>query len=871
MQLTTKFHKIKTYVSNDNVAKSIFTDSSTNKYIIKGSTGIGGTSSVFTITNESRILISPLLGMIASKEFKREAHHMFIYGTSSDSWGQWYERIQKGEKIILNTTPEQVLMMKNHNAEIYNAIIKISFVIDEWDIFATAEYRDMLAKFLPIIFNELENGIILTTATPIYKHLELPKSFLKTLEFHHISREVEPIKKITLAPSANYFNFIKEEADKGNKVVLFTNDVNRIKNIINNPELGYKVQTLVGDLLSSKLSKVKTKTIEEYDLLKESKIDEEAQIYILSTKYLIGFDIEFDASIGIFADEMSKVDASTVNEIRQAYGRVRNTVTNAKLFYRQAPKPEGYEAIPLGHLEYLANQIEFEGNDEYLKEKNVHIKNITNQLTYNKTNLINELTAAGFEVTEERELIATQSIRLPFNQQYRNIAQGDDYIATADLNIVMNHIKGDLTDYNGFSKKSLLLYSVGYLAAYTGNQYLLNADPQRYERLLEIGKIFIDVNRVETNAYAKISRNKATPTQLKYGIDNGAKCGDSFEFNLKYTTNDTFQKAILIIDTLYQIEKNNNQEFDEETLAVINGFRIASECVINDFKKAVLKYEYKSIDEILGRNDYNEITSLNNTINGLNKKVAFKHTDRDIEKQLQDLEGITPKIQGQIMKKANDIKQSLLKNKNGVKATLKSNTYTINKQLEHCEYYLLSLLSLQCSGHMFGFKVTTKDNRDFNTVTKCTRQLRKYTPYKMYEADIKSAFASIIDVMIGSKLAPVLYQNIMKAYNVERDEAKVMYNAALNDATRSRPELVKFFTKCGYDIDQVKKIVILVTVDKGSFYRSMTKKEEEIIKKFKYMNELGPTAIRCHDALYWPAINNKPTILTIDGIEFDVN
>ena len=55
-------------------------------------------------------------------------------------------------------------------------------------------------------------------------------------------------------------------------------------------------------------------------------------IDILSTKFLIGFDFPYDASVGIFAQENSNVDNLSTNEIVQAYGRVRKSVKKESRF-----------------------------------------------------------------------------------------------------------------------------------------------------------------------------------------------------------------------------------------------------------------------------------------------------------------------------------------------------------------------------------------------------------------------------------------------------------------------------------------------------------------------------------------------------------
>jgi len=57
------------YISGE--AKAILTDPNTNKYIIKGSTGIGATTAILNNTKGNYIIVSPNVGMIESKEKHR--------------------------------------------------------------------------------------------------------------------------------------------------------------------------------------------------------------------------------------------------------------------------------------------------------------------------------------------------------------------------------------------------------------------------------------------------------------------------------------------------------------------------------------------------------------------------------------------------------------------------------------------------------------------------------------------------------------------------------------------------------------------------------------------------------------------------------
>jgi hypothetical protein len=847
---------IKDFVSNDEIATKEFTTFNGFKFIKKGSTGIGGTTSVLNIKDQNVVIISPLKGMIASKEQKHPLEHQFfIYGNSNHKWKDAIKYIKSGKTAVINTTPEQILEVKKNNKDIYNVLLAFNFFIDESDILSNADYRASLKDFYSIIFNEIEGGVTLSTATEIYNHLDIPLHVKENMCFCEIKREEEQVKDLVVEPLSNWFNFIKEETDKGNKVVLFTNEFKQIKNIIMATDLSGMTQTLLGDVLHTKIAKAKAHTLHADELNEKSILDPNAQIYVLSKKYLIGFDIEFDCSIGIIADQNSETNALNYNEIIQAYGRARKGVNVAKLFYNSTNNTEV-------NIEATIKEIKaIEYNDNHLANIQPLINSIHNYLTYS-TCFEKTMKENGFNLTYNNDIEQIIRIRLPFREQYRNLILQEDYLLRKQLETIYNHINGDLPDYNGFDRKHLLLYATAYLAVRTNNLFLLSAGPSRYSELLETAKTFVDINL--TGVFAEISKTKASKKQLEMAKD--AKVDDKiFQLAITSTTDNSFMKAIHIINHLYVINKVENQEIDDTTKTVMNGFEIASKVVVEDFTKYLVK--------LFGEDWKNNLDEVNEDVSNSKLSIVFKNTNRAIINALdKELSGmtITQDIFTQIFKKADDIKSSLLKNKTGVVAGISSNTYSIDKQIENHKNYVLSLLSLICSGHMFGFKTNYKDNREFNTITKCTRQLRSYTAYEMYQADISSAFATFVDNLTGSQIASEVYVNIMNKYKCDRPAAKVAFNAALNDASRNRVELHTFFKNCGYNQNQISRLIELVKVEKGAFYRSMTRLEEAAIEEFKNANDLGTNAVRCHDALFWIATQDRAYKTEFKTIKFDL-
>ncbi len=892
---------INDFVSNDEIANTIITNFDNNKLVVKGDTGIGGTTSILNITDKNVIIISPLAGMIVGKEQKsdRKSNQMFIYQNSKDKWHHYEQEVRSGGFIILNTTPEQIIELKKNNSTLFQRIMDIPFFVDEFQVYGESDYRKSMNEFYNILFNEHGGNFTLSTATPTYKNLDIPNHILTSMELITIKRMEKREKQLTIEPLNNYYNFIKSNCDRGNKVVLFTNDINKIKNLINNEEFGYKIQLLIGETLAIKTSAIKTKSLKEYNLLEKSMVDLDANVFILSTKYLIGFDLEFDASVGIIMNENSEVDNFNANQLVQAYGRIRKNVIEASIFYNS----NEIENEGITEIEKMINQVEY--NSVYLTNIQSHLGSLNNSLSYPQSNLIKSLTEYGFEVKVDETSNEVRSTSSTFGDKYQNLINQenkDQFYLQKELIKVYSKIKGDDSSYNGYNQKQLLLWAAAYIGVVTDSDYLTNYIPERYERLLLRVKTFIDVNDLahpnKMTEMDKVTKFRVSENIQKIAIKDGALCNqikaqkiiknsdNKIEFidvyeDTMYTKmsnlyfDDTFNKAKQIINSLYAINLVENGQYSTNTERIVHGFSSVSECLIDDYIKALSDISGIEVEALIISDDKEKLHKLSKEFaNQLKSSEVFRNTNRKIVKKLRKLDGFEHYNQeeiNQIMDKAANIKSSLIECKHGIRNTIKMNTYSIRKQVERHKYYILSLLSISCAGHIFGFKTTRSDNRVFNPATKTTRQLRGYTPYQMLQCDIKSAFATFLDVMVGSNIALDVYGNIMKNKKVDRSQAKTLYNSMLNDYRRNTIEARAFFRICGYSNEQIQKIIQITSKEKGGFYREMTKKEEQVIKDFKEWNRLDENAIRLHDAIFLPNLPMYQNLHSkIGNCEFEI-
>ncbi len=179
-------------------------------------------------------------------------------------------------------------------------------------------------------------------------------------------------------------------------------------------------------------------------------------------------------------------------------------------------------------------------------------------------------------------------------------------------------------------------------------------------------------------------------------------------------------------------------------------------------------------------------------------------------------------------------------------------------------YGILFLICKELNLSTKHFIISNKDNREFNPLSKMSRQLRPLAPFKIIECDIKSAFPTFLDLIINACLKDHVYNNLMKSRNITRSEAKILFNKFCNSGKYKTIEETKnFFLSCGYTENQCNKLITLTHDSKRLFYSYMTKYEDLAIRSFYINNDLKRGA-RLHDALFFIDDKIKPKLLKVD-------
>jgi hypothetical protein len=307
------------YVSGP--AKELITNFDRNTYIIKGSTGIGGTTSLLNYKDTNCLIISPNVGMIKGKEGGKyhSDKQVFIYGGSKDKWKDVsdYLDTELHTNLIINTTPDQICILRDNHKVLYNKIRTLNVFIDEFHVYTSeSTYRKSVGQLMELVFNEWIAKYKLSTATPNFNFIDIPNN--TEIDIYRIERGTPTKKQLKYSQKLTDVKpFVYDEVAQGRMVVVFTNNTRLHKQFTD-----LKVHNLTGETLRVKLAPFERGN-------KGIKIPTDTQLLIASSSYYAGFDIDTDCSMIFVSEDKYPAFKINLNNLIQAYGRCRGIIHNA--------------------------------------------------------------------------------------------------------------------------------------------------------------------------------------------------------------------------------------------------------------------------------------------------------------------------------------------------------------------------------------------------------------------------------------------------------------------------------------------------------------------------------------------------------------
>lgn len=311
------------YVSQQEDIKSLFLATDKNLYIKKGSTGIGGTTTILEDRNNTRVVISPTKGMIQGKEKSSNITNPNVYYIYGDSNHRWKDFIQNPSNKIVNCTPDQIIILRKYHPEWYNIVVKYPVFVDEiHQYISDFSFRDSMKSCLNLIFSEWKAKWVLSTATDNKigsKLIDIPPGLQwegwEVVPHNQSQKSIEVIRSSKPLEQKLILDMFHESLAMGKKLLIASNST-KIHKLVSK-FLGYKVINLTGDNIRIKLS-----THKNEDLIED--IDwNDVDIVVISSKYFAGFDIPIEVDVLIDTSPHFESMMIGVNDIIQIIGRSR--------------------------------------------------------------------------------------------------------------------------------------------------------------------------------------------------------------------------------------------------------------------------------------------------------------------------------------------------------------------------------------------------------------------------------------------------------------------------------------------------------------------------------------------------------------------
>jgi hypothetical protein len=802
-------------------AKEVLTDTTKNKYTIKGSTGIGGTTAILNYLLGNYIIISPNIGMIKGKEkLAKEGEfsshkQLFIYDKCEDSWGDVLDYLMYSDvqNLIINTTPDQIY--KIYDSEVYKMLLNIPIFIDEAHAYSQdAIFRRKLGEFMELVYNQWNASFTFSTATPIYNFIDIPNEI--PIEYYSLERAKKEPKHIDISNDKKAIEqFVYEQNEQNRLVVIFTND----KNIhLKFKEL--RVANLVGETLKLKL-KPYGRGIE----LKDLDYDD-IDILMLSSSYFAGFDIEQDCSILIVSNQSNDATKVNVNNLVQAYGRCRNEVHDVLFINLLAVRnskgevityPKGLNEIQKSYNDYLNEVKKYESilNDFSLRSEAKKAGYITNANYVNRSLLLNDVLIQinDYQLYNEDVLIQTledygfttgtyindiEKVRKKYGSDLKQRMTNLLQLPVDELLNDYKNIKRKLRNKTdgSYSPKLALEYLTAYLMNLTNANVLIDK--------LDNKRLYSAEFYKSVNAFLCINGStRSHSRQLSKEELNGSKIYANED------AKDILKSVVWLTDNwqmLYSVAKIGNDNYSDKIAE-----EICMAQVLYD-KETYLKYQS-------------------------NKKNRISNTRNLITKKLKS-EGIP--VDDARLKFINNIIKSNFKKLDSHEYINYNSKKNLKKRMKEAIIFLLT-------NGLSGKGRTTK-HREYNPLTLLPRALRSIIPIRYVEVDLTSANPQIIDSILKTDIGLSVYKNLMEKRKINRNEAKTLFNKTLNNYKISVAKAIKIYLDAGYPKAKAKELAMLTAeVEKGAFYERMTMAESNLTKLYK--DTLSVKTYRFHDAI----------------------
>ncbi len=831
-----------------------------NKYLIKKSTGLGFTHAMCDYTRGNLIILSPNNSMIWEKaKGQYKCKEFFSIGGSDQSYKlvELLEYLKRTppqfQNAVVNLNSEWLINTKN-NHELWELLTTFHVFVDEIHQYVgDSSYRTPQGEALELIYREILGKKILSTATPIPYHFDIPKE----LGFGVITfaRANNPVKKLAYSENLmDYKNFINKELADGRKVAVFSNN-EMIHTYTPSQIKESEIVNLCGASLKIKL------------LPKNRGINtniKDAKLIYLSSSHFAGYDLNPNCSILIISEQGTPAFRINVNDCVQAYGRCRNTVykalyINVRAKYdfqgKSISYPEAEKEVLKEIIKYdfkvkqvedevqLCREMDLPVSGDYITSTGYPnrgeigsstLEKVHDYFQYNDEKRVELFKSYNFELYPyESEVRNDTELKRPnIGEQLKNLYNGERYLYYDYLTIKEN-LKYKKSA--GFAYK----YGMMYLTIYLIREFdiepckeMMENTRMRPERLFDTLDKWLRINCPMSYLTEQLTKQQVVQIQHYKSILPDAEMREDLvrQWHMFYS--------------MYKVSVGNYHADIKRHLKVCeiagNEKIITSANKDKKHRTTIAKQDARTAV----KKKYGEVTpedekAIDKVIKRSFKRIDGKQVEReDLEIKMEQGEG----------KYTNMEKVSIQHKK------------VINM-----------IIQLMHMGKGEYANVRT-GNREYGAVTEVSKKLRCLVPLLYFEEDITSANPQFCDRLFKTNNAFDVYSNIMKTTGKTREEAKVMFNTFLNNHRFEVPKAHAFYRdKCLYpDAEALALAKLTADVPSGTFFAIMTEVEDDLMSSLA--NYLDMQSLRFHDALIIPAweCEGKPLPTLFNGFRFHI-
>jgi len=817
-------------------ALDILYDFSINKFLSKTRPGIGVTTALLNCTKGNLLIISPLTPMIQKKEThigQYKSQRQFFKCT--DIHSQWSDVLDyfrgtplEQQNLVINTTPDAICGLYDYNAELFNELIKIPVVVDEYDtLVLQSQLREECGRFLELMYSNWKATYTFTTATPNYNYLDVPEP--TQMSFYKVGPLNPPDLEIGF--SNNFKEGLLEiyyQLEMGRKVVCFSNNIN-----VHKRKFTELQKSMAGDNLNLRLEyyDVETGSASEEDLLKNSDMG------VFSGKYYVGFDIEEDVFVVVISEANHPATTTSVNMVIQALHRCRGEklgalFVNSRLNSQCHPDPEVF----IREQQAMENELQYFKNKAANYKWNWEIKKkepITPELICNRaliaSGTINKIAWMQLHDDEllEKEFNKYGVILIPYSPP--DIDLPEDTPKKFNERI-LNCMKVDAMTMEGRYERAVSRLRFSKQGSHNPHRAM--------ERLTALLIRKMDYKELTK----KLDNPKLKPLEFYDYLDKFLQRN----YPVPYLVQEV-QRTNQCLGQVETIPFKGRKEIDEKYLYQWHLFYAAFKILKNKIPPPIDRYV--AIRKTAGNMDILEEFK--------DEPQRFDLAFQKVQEKLSGVHGpLTPeeeiKVKGIIEKRYTNDEDK----KFGVYSAkaLKGN-------ILNALYFLINP----------AIPLETINGRQTNPFTLLFKVFRPLIPIDLLLIDINSANAQFIDIILQSNMSDVVYQNIMKNLELDRNSSKKQFGHVCNSHYLSRPEATTYFhTICEYPLDKAQELAALTAqVPRGSFYRRMTSIEHDYIKL--YNQQIDKNGVRLHDGLVVaPWYIQDPIPVMLNNVKFSV-